>query len=302
MQTTSTDNFERVVSSPRLNSYKNYFKAKTMDEVIELYLWNGEISSCFASHLAYFEVALRNSVHRAMSLFYSRGQFTSCSWYDFIWTKLRLSTRQRIIEVRQRRGRESLSPDEVVASVSLGFWPVVLRNIESAHAPSIFSAIFPHHPLSATPADWRDAEVRRHAIRFVFELHAFRNRLAHHEPLWKFSPVKNTTAHPPIYVEHGSKSQSDSINRLRQLLTQLEEATGYIDRTLEADLRSASWRRKLDFLLTERGIQRYRALRHNPRSAALTPSEFRHRFTLIGRQGQPVRVQRSHASGIFVPD
>ena len=61
MQTSSVELFEHVVSQPRLNSYKRFFKAKTMDEAIGLYLWNGEISGCFASHLAYFEVILRNN-------------------------------------------------------------------------------------------------------------------------------------------------------------------------------------------------------------------------------------------------
>ncbi|PLQ02114.1 hypothetical protein CYJ10_02070 [Cupriavidus pauculus] len=95
MQTISDELFEHVVSQPRLNSYKRYFKAKTMDEVIGLYLWNGEISSCFASHLAYFEVTLRNSIHQAMSLFYSRGEAASCHWYDLIRDTLKQASRKK---------------------------------------------------------------------------------------------------------------------------------------------------------------------------------------------------------------
>jgi hypothetical protein len=55
-----------------------------MDETIGLYLWNGEVSSCFASHLSYFEIVLRNSIHRAMSLLYTRGRSPSAVSSDIV--------------------------------------------------------------------------------------------------------------------------------------------------------------------------------------------------------------------------
>lgn len=109
MHTSSAARFERVVSSPRLDSYRRFFKATTIDEAIGLYLWNGEVSACFASHIAYFEIALRNSVHRAMSCFYSRGQHASCHWYDLIWQK------RGVDRFRRRRNKphpQALTPHE----------------------------------------------------------------------------------------------------------------------------------------------------------------------------------------------
>lgn len=273
-----------------------------MDETIGLYLWNGEVSSCFASHLSYFEIVLRNSIHRAMSLFYTRGRSPSVHWYDLAWKALSPTTQRRIEEVRQRRSRTALDADEMVASLSFGFWPAVLRNIDHAHANLILPAIFPFHPLSAPVAQWRDTKVRRGALAFVFELHAFRNRLAHHEPLWKFGVIRGASGNTDATNLRASRTPADSIARLRRLLELIEEATGFVDRSVRDDLVASTWRRRLDFLLTDRGIQRYRSCKHVPDSSILTPAEFRYRFTLVGRNNQPVRVRQSRSSGLFIPD
>lgn len=302
MHTSSAASFERVVSSPRLDSYRRFFKAITIDEAIGLYLWNGEVSACFASHIAYFEIALRNSVHRAMSCFYSRGQHASCHWYDLIWQKLKASTRQRIIEVRQRRTGSPPGPDEMVASLSFGFWPVVLGNIQGGHAPSIFPAIFPYHPFNDTPTLWRDARTRTNAMSFAFELLAFRNRLAHHEPLWKFGAIKDTSANPPLTLWPATTCQADSLERLRRIQMLFESAIALMDASLHGDLQSASWRQRLDFLLTERGVERFRRRRNKPHPQVLTPHEFRRRFPLLGRANQPIKVRCAGTSGVFVPD
>ncbi|WP_194946596.1 hypothetical protein [Cupriavidus sp. U2] len=207
-----------------------------MDEAIGLYLWNGEVSSCFASHLAYFEIVLRNSVHRAMSMFCTRGRSTSAHWYDQIWKTLSPTTQRRIQEVRQRRSKVTLDADEMVASLSLGFWPAVLRNIDHAHANLILPAVFPFHPLSAPVPQWRDTKVRRRALAFVFELHAFRNRLAHHEPLWKFGAMRDASGTPDATNRLPSRSPAESIDRLRGLLALIEDAAGFIDRAMRDDL------------------------------------------------------------------
>ncbi|WP_130392101.1 Abi family protein [Cupriavidus agavae] len=302
MQTSSCESFQRVVSLPRLNSYRTYFKTNTMDEAIGLYLWNGEVSSCFASHLAYFEIALRNSIHRAMSLLHSREASESFHWYDATWATLKQTSRNKINDVRERRPGCKLSPDEIVSSLSFGFWPVILNNLSPVHASRILSGVFCHHPLSARSEQWSDARVRRAALDFTLELQAFRNRLAHHEPLWKFRALRAQHAGAQAVILPPSRTQSDSLHRLRRLMTLVEDATGFIDRSLHDDLKYASWRQRLDFLLTERGVARYRLRQHVAAPTVLTPTEFRYRFTAIHRRNQPVKVRRAHVSGLFVPD
>ncbi|PLQ02115.1 hypothetical protein CYJ10_02075 [Cupriavidus pauculus] len=98
------------------------------------------------------------------------------------------------------------------------------------------------------------------------------------------------------------RGPADSVVRLRRLLDLIEEATGFIAPSLRDALRAATWRRRLDFLLSERGIERYCRRQHVPGALALTPREFRYGFSRIGRGNQPVRVRRVRSSGLFVPD
>jgi len=58
--------FEQTISKARLNSYRSYFNAD-LREAVGLYMWNAEISSCMRVLLSYFEIALRNSIHRELS-------------------------------------------------------------------------------------------------------------------------------------------------------------------------------------------------------------------------------------------
>ena len=121
--------FEQAISKPRLDSYRGYFQTKGLDEAIGLYMWNSEISLCFGALLSFFEIALRNNIHRAMSLFYTRGVSSSAHWYDQIRSSLKYGTIAKIDEVRYTGyGTNRVlrnpqpSPDEIVSRVSFGFW------------------------------------------------------------------------------------------------------------------------------------------------------------------------------------
>ena len=85
-------NFESVISKPRLDSYRGYFHARTVEEAIGLYMWNTELSASFGTLISLFEVALRNQIHRAMSLHYSNGASSSIHWYDRTYGSLKPAT------------------------------------------------------------------------------------------------------------------------------------------------------------------------------------------------------------------
>ena len=46
MKLSSSTLFEELVSKPRLDSYRQYFRVG-MEEAIGLYIWNMEVASCF---------------------------------------------------------------------------------------------------------------------------------------------------------------------------------------------------------------------------------------------------------------
>lgn len=301
--------FEQVISKPRLDSYKGYFHAKNVEEAIGLYVWNSELSTCFGALLSFFEIALRNNVHRAMSHFYSRGAASSDHWYDRIQNSLKRGTLTKIDEIRyegpphaRRLRNPAPSPDEIVSRVSFGFWPGVLSAVDLRYAHTILPAIFPQHPLNASPSNWGNKKTLRSALAFIYELNDFRNRLAHHEPLWKFAAINDTSVNPPVVIVPASRGYSDSMARFQRLLGLLDGAMNALNPDFHTDMLQSSWRLKLNYLLSTRGFARYRALKHQPGSGALTPIAFRRDFALIAKANQPIRVKNAKARGVFIPD
>lgn len=303
--------FESLIAKPRLDSYKGYFHTNSLEESIGMYMWNGELSACFATLISIFEITLRNRVHRAMSLHYSNGNnngpSASFHWYNRIWGQLKPRNQGQIDNVRYEgppRRRvlcdPAPSPDEIVSRVSFGFWSTMLGSIDRRvnFADKILPAIFPNHSLNAQPLDWTDNSKRGLALAFIYELNTFRNRIAHHEPIWKFAAVYDGAK----LIYPSSINLADSLVRLQRILSLLDDAMHAMSRGLSADLRTSSWRRKIDYLLLDRGVSRYRTYCHCPVEKLVDPQGFQRNFHRVVRANQPVRISKSGSRGLFVPD
>lgn len=301
--------FEQIISRPRLDSYRGYFHAST-EEAVGLYMWNCRLSACLSTLLSYFEVALRNRIHWSMSGFYSRGTSQSIHWYDTIWGQLKPETTKAIDKIRTIRGPKRVvtprtpapSPDEIVSRVTFGFWPAILAVIDQRYADQLLPEIFPSHSLNANPRSWTVGAARKNALAFIYELNEIRNRIAHHEPLWKFSAIKDTSVKPAVVIAAASTNQAESIARFHRLLALLDANLSALNKDLCQDLSTSAWRLELNFLLTSRGIERYKSLRHVPEEASMSPAELRRKFSIVGKRSQPVNIGgRSRFTGVFIP-
>lgn len=274
-------------------------------------MWNSAVSVCLGTIISYYEIALRNRLHHAMSVFYSNGGASSTHWYDHIRSQLKLETQRSIDKIRSARGPGGIavlrnpapSPDEVVSRLTFGFWPAILAVIDRRYGGQIFPMVFPHHPLNATPTAWNNKASRKQATDYIYEINFIRNRVAHHEPVWKFPAVMDTSNSPPSVVTSESLNERDSIARFKSFLSKLDAGTSSLSVDLARDLLQSSWRAQLNFLLTDRGINRYRALRHVPRGEVLTPADLHRKYSLVGKGNQPVQIGgRSQYSGLFIPN
>jgi hypothetical protein len=242
-----------------------------------------------------------------MSQFY--GKANSYHWYDKIGASLKPDTISKIEDIRydgfgkkRKLCIPAPTPDEIISRVTFGFWPAILGSIDRRYADQLFPKIFPFHPLNANPSDWNDKIKKKQAVAFIYELNSFRNRIAHHEPLWKFAAIKDTSNQHPVVVVPESKNLNDSLVRFARLLDLIDEAIKSMNTPFYADILQSSWRQKLDYLLTQRGIARYKALKHCSVPPPLTPLEFQQKFALIVQENQPVRVESSNMKGLFTPE
>lgn len=296
--------FEQIVSKPRLDSYRGYWRVG-IDAAIGLYMWNGELCGEFSKLLAYLEIALRNSIHREMSLNVSGGATMSTHWWDVVSSQLKPEARKQIQKVRDKAPHIPLSPDELVSRLTFGFWPNMLAWI-AKQRPTLPSKILPGHPLSQAGArpNWFSLVARQQAVRQFLEFSDLRNRIAHHEPVWKFSDVLDTSPLPPLparLVYAASTDEASTFARFNRLLRLYDQATESLSPALYASIRSSSWRMKLDFLLSPRGVQRYKDCCHIAEQNAIDTQELQERFAAVVERNRPVRVLDDGGEGLFIP-
>ena len=147
---------------------------------IRLYAWNSEIAAAFWGPLGCLEVVVRNAIHDALR----SGR--QDDWWNAPDLSLMDRERHAIDSAQQtlrRRGTDAPTAGDVVAATSLGFWV------------GLTDAGIPRHPrLSYETALWQPRVsrafpglgiVRRKQLhRKLDEVRRFRNRLAHHEPVF----------------------------------------------------------------------------------------------------------------------
>jgi abortive infection bacteriophage resistance protein len=192
---------EKHISTARLSSYRSLNPSGTTEETIALYYWNKALSSTFFPAIQCLEVTLRNAIHTA-----AVAHFRNRAWYDQLVTRVanelyangrlrmnangqreRSTSEKKLQEAKAklRRAGKAVTPSGVIAEVSFGFWVSLITsqyediNNRSKLWPNLTSTVFPN-----TVGAERN-------VGFLFNkynnIRDIRNRLSHHEPLWKSS-------------------------------------------------------------------------------------------------------------------
>jgi hypothetical protein len=143
------------------------------ERAIRLYFWNAAVGQSFHFPIQTLEISLRNCISSVFHTVHGDNWFQEK-------TAFRLLGKRAADEIRtagtrlQKRGVVA-STDDIIASLSFGFWAACLA---PRHKPGIWSrhlgAAFPHKPDSITQ------DVIYTGINDTLHL---RNRIFHHEPL-----------------------------------------------------------------------------------------------------------------------
>ncbi len=152
------------------------------ERAMRLYTWNTAISAAFYGPLQGLEVALRNAMHRELTARFG------AAWYDDPACRFDRGALSRIAIAKDDVWRDGhqVDPPHLVAALSFGFWVSILgaggngpvrdpgrRNYEmTLWRPCLYRA-FPG-------AKMKRSEVHRR----LDYLRTFRNRIAHHEPVF----------------------------------------------------------------------------------------------------------------------
>lgn len=229
-----------TLAPARLQRYKTFLKLMDQDEVARAYVWNSALAAVLAPLLGVVELQLRDAIHGAMSQQFAPAPIAGASgypWYDDQQAShysLSGDSRKKVDNLLNDgktglRKAKQPSPDDVIASLTLGFWTNLFRTFSPVEAPRIIPAIFPNHFIR-TAGRWGNKQVRQDLKMHLQVFSQLRNRIAHHEPLFKF---RHKSAYPRN-VHHG-------LSNLRDCVDEILTISAWIDPAYEVALRQSWW-------------------------------------------------------------
>lgn len=180
------------VSHARLEAYRPGGGSDI--EMVINYLWNIELNKALYPCLQVLEVSLRNSIHTAATVHYGTP-----NWFDQPDVLLEGQV-EKIMEAREKltRAARPHTADDIVAALTFGFWVALFNSpyelplppapsnrltwFDARSRPSaLFQAAFPSAP---------NRVLSRKAIsRRCNKVLWLRNRVFHHEPIWKYASL-----------------------------------------------------------------------------------------------------------------
>lgn len=167
-----------IFSAPRFATYLAEKNAHRV-EALELYRWNLEVSCAFFAPLQVCEVSIRNAISEAIELTYGPN------WPYEQSFEIALPNPQRSYSPRANllSNRTEPTTGKVIAELKFVFWE---RMFTSRHDSTIWN----HHLRTVLPnldAVKTVQQLRREAFDALKDIRDLRNRIAHHEPIFRRS-------------------------------------------------------------------------------------------------------------------
>lgn len=173
---TQTAAVANTISPVRLGTYLAATGFSPGATALDIYVWNALVSGAFFSSLHICEVVMRNGVAHALELKYG---------HDWPWNSgfERTLTAARKADLQQaRQGIPVGSTGKVIAELKFVFW---CKMFTVRHDPHVWNVhlrtAFPFLPFPLTVA-----AARTMLYDEMEALRGFRNRIAHHEPIFAY--------------------------------------------------------------------------------------------------------------------
>ena len=169
------------LSADRLSKYLEYTR-DDQTKALQTYTWNTAISAAFYGPLQGLEVALRNAMHRELS-----RRFET-EWFDNDEVGLDSYAVEQVNAVKSklRRTRNNFEASDVVAALVFGFWVSLLGtggHLDTGGQADYQMTLW--RPALRKIFPFRHELTRKQAHVPLHHLRIFRNRIAHHEPIFQ---------------------------------------------------------------------------------------------------------------------
>jgi hypothetical protein len=178
----------KTISSDRFDAYRRSGDRDDFD-VLARYLWNGMLSEALYPPMQAFEVALRNSLYRAIESVYPAVE-ADCedvtSWLDLKVPIIHPKEVHRIPEAKSELARQGkpLTVGRLVAELNLNFWRKLLHRPYGDRATTAPGNFWPRLIPAVFPSVDRKFNNIARISKAVDEIYVLRNRMFHHEPIF----------------------------------------------------------------------------------------------------------------------
>ncbi|MEK6790014.1 MAG: Abi family protein [Pseudomonadota bacterium] len=258
------------LTAPRSTAVQQFFQTRNPRDLMGAYSWCQAVGAALLPIMGDLEVALRNSLHSALSHYF--GQQSSYSW--MLGTpatkpsakpapaphKLNSQAQQdvqKVVDRYQRKRKRAATPDDVVAALSFGFWEQIINALTHKAHPaglkeSIMKAAFPYAPDTQIIAYSDNAFVNR-VVALLAQIRDVRNRIGHHDSLWAC----------PEFSEHGKtgffpRRPRHTVRSLQQLAERISWLAGWIDPDIRQHIHASDHWANLQVLLSRESLRIYR--------------------------------------------
>ncbi|MFC0820705.1 Abi family protein [Moraxella marmotae] len=157
------------MSPARLATYENH--AQNLEQALDLYHYNLQISSSLLECLAVCEVAIRNRVANALTAVYGDGW----AWNSTFLASLPNNARTTLKQINEKYA----TIDKIVPELPFFFW-------QSMFTARFDYKIWQQHLVTALPNANHDdlAKLRAKVFDDLEKIRKLRNRIAHYEPIF----------------------------------------------------------------------------------------------------------------------
>jgi hypothetical protein len=171
----------RLLGDARFARYLEHYGGETV-LALRLYSWNAAVASAFWGPLGIVEVAVRNAIHWRLA---DRAGIDKWWLDEKIWGQLLDKQRQEVqvaIDTARRRNADP-SADDIVAASNFGLWVGLLSEGKPRDPIYSYETVFWQPRLRGAFPHYRGGRRQLHGE--LDRIRKFRNRVAHHEPIFR---------------------------------------------------------------------------------------------------------------------
>jgi len=179
------ENVVKLISENRLSIYEDFFNCKNKNEALGLYIWNQKLVGEFTYIIQIIEVSLRNSICNAHVECKGEGDDWFVKYFNAQPSNDEGKKQLTYVLTKLSRKVNSYNNNDIISRLPFGFWSAICseqHNESNANSLRIWPALLPN---VFKGIDDENGDSQAYIFSLVSNVNKIRNRIFHHEVIWK---------------------------------------------------------------------------------------------------------------------